>query len=399
MKHLWIINQYAGSPYHGMGFRSYHLAKALLKDNIATTIFSSSFSHVMHTQPDVKRSYESQIIDGIDYTWIKNFPYKNSKSLGRFLSMIYFSLKLLIYPFWLKDKPDAIIISSPSPFPYVNAWLWSKFTGAKLIFEVRDIWPLSIMELGSLSKWNPLILVIRTVEIFAYKTSDHVVSLLPHADKHMIKSGLNPRKFQYIPNGVNLDNSEIIECPISLPKNKFLIGYAGTIGIANNLDLLIETASLVKDPDIHFVIIGKGEFKNNLIEICKKMNLENVSFYDPIDKSQIPHFLSKLDVCYIGLRHEDIFSFGVSPNKLYDYMFAKKPILFCIDSGNHPVSDAKCGYEIPSGKAVDILSAINKFKALSQKEREQMGQNGYDYVVMNHSYEKIAHDYIKILKN
>ena len=390
MKNLWMINHYAGTPKHGMVFRSYYVAKSLQEKEVKTTVFSSSHTHVMHTQPKVSKSFHKEMIDGIEYIWVKNIAYGKSKTVGRLLNMLYFSFKLFFYPFFLKEKPDAVLVSSPSPFPVINGWLWAKLTGAKFIFEVRDIWPLSMQELSGMSKWHPLVVLMRFFEVFAYKFCDYTVSLLPHADKHMVPSGLKESKFKYIPNGILENDIEVEDCGLDLPKDKFLIGYAGTIGIANKLQLLVEVAQKIDDKDVHICIVGKGAYKDELMAYCKDNSIDNVTFYDPIKKNQVPHFLGQLDACYIALQDEKLFSYGVSPNKLFDYMFAKKPILFCINSGNHPVRDGNCGYEVRTGKSEDIAAAVKKLKALSEDERVQMGENGYQYVLENHSYAKIS---------
>ena len=381
-----------------MGFRSYYLAQALKNKEVKTTVFTSSYSHVMHTLPKVTSSFESQNIGGIEYVWVKTSKYKASKSIGRLWNMIYFSLKLLFYPFYLKDKPHTILVSSPSPFPILNGWLWAKLTRAKLIFEVRDIWPLSITELGGVSLYHPLILLIKIIEKFAYKVSNYTISVLPHADKHMIPSGLNPEKFRYIPNGVLIESEFSKEdCSLALPKGKFIVGYVGTIGIANHLKLLLDVAQLIDDIEIHFVLVGQGDMKDNLIDYCQDHGIENVTFFDSVPRSQVPNILKKIDVCYIALQNKEIFSYGVSPNKLFDYMFSKKPVVFCINSGNTPVNDAKCGYEIRSGKPKEIVNAILKIKSLPHEERRKMGENGYRYVCENHSYEKLAKKYLELI--
>ena len=400
MKRLWIINHYAGTPENGMTFRSYYLACALKKYKVQTTIFSSSYSHVMHNPPVVKSPFAEQDIDGVKYIWVKNFSYGVSKSFGRLWNMIYFCLKLFIYPIFLKKKPEAIIVSSPSPFPIINGWLWARLLGAKLVFEVRDIWPLSITELSNVSKFNPLILLMRCLEVFAYKVCDEVVSLLPHADQHMVPSGLSADKFHYIPNGVLIrKESKTSSCPLDFPQCKFLVGYLGTIGIANNLQLLLDVACLTEDPSVHFVLVGKGALKNTLIERCQREQIKNVSFFDSIPKDQVASVLNSLDICYISLQDKPLFSYGVSPNKLFDYMFARKPIIYCINSGNKPVADAKCGFEIPSQNTQDICDKILEIKSLSKEKRQEMGDRGYQYVCDNHHYDHLAHKYVELLFN
>lgn len=399
MKKLWIINHYAGTPKHGMVFRSYYMGKALLDKNVKTTVFSSSYSHVMHSPPKTSQSFEEEPIDGLRYIWVKNFSYGKSKTLGRLFNMIYFCLKLLIFPFWREEKPDAIVLSSPSPFPFANAWLWSKLLGAKLIFEVRDIWPLTLVEMGGISKYHPIVLFMRLIEKWAYYSSDEVVSLLPLAYKHMLPSGLKKEKFHYIPNGVVMGEGEDITCSLSFPKDKFIVGYAGTIGIANHLETLVEVASLVqkKTPRIYFIIVGKGGEKEKLQEEVKRRGLRNIKFYPPISKEEVPSLLSKFDLCYLSLQESPLYRYGVSLNKLFDYMKAKKPILFCGSAGNHPVRDSGGGLEIEKQTPENIAMAIQKLKEKTPEEREKMGGLAFNYVKEFHSYEKLSEKFFQLL--
>ena len=159
-KNIWIINQYAGSSNHGMTFRSYFLAKEFIKRH-RVTIFSASFSHVMSNPPSVSKTYTKENIDGVKYLWLKVPIYKQSKSLGRLISMFIFLYRLFFLDVKKCDSPNVIIVSSASPLPIWKAYFWARRFNAKLIFEVRDIWPLSIMELGGLKKINPFVILLQ----------------------------------------------------------------------------------------------------------------------------------------------------------------------------------------------------------------------------------------------
>ena len=135
-KVIWIINQYSGSPKHGMTFRSYFLAKEFIKRH-KVTIFSASFSHVMSNPPSVSKTYTEENINGVEYLWLKVPVYKQSKSLSRLISMFIFLYRLFCLNVKKLDNPDVIIVSSASPLPIWKAYFWSRYYKAKLIFEVR----------------------------------------------------------------------------------------------------------------------------------------------------------------------------------------------------------------------------------------------------------------------
>ena len=401
-KIIWIINQYAGSKYHGMGYRSYYFAKEFIRHGYNVFIFSSSYYHGLINPPDTKGIISFEKIDKINYFWIKVPKYKKSKSIVRALSMIVFMIRLFKVKVKNIDPPDKIIVSSPSPFPILNGYIWSKKYNAKLIFEVRDLWPLSLIELGSISKYNPFALLIQRIESFAYKRSDYVISVLPKADSYMIKHGVNVNKYIHIPNGIDikdLHNVEPLEDEIirKIPKGRLVIGYTGALGIANALEYLIKAAYILKKyTDIFFVIVGNGGEKEKLVNMSCRLN--NIMFIEAVRKAQVQNILKYFDVCYISLKKEKLFQFGVSPNKLFDYMYAGKSILYAISSGNDPVKEANCGISVEAEDTNAIAETLLKFYRMTEKERNQLGKNGRDYVIKNHSYESLVKKYIELFE-
>ncbi len=151
-KTIWIINQYAGSAFHGMEGRHYYLAKEFINAGYEVLIISGSYSHLYKNLPTVKEAFTKEIIDGISYCWISIPPYEKSVSIGRFKNMMAFAWNLRKFPCTDYPKPDAIIVSSPSLFPIVTARKWATRFQVKLLFEIRDIWPLSLQELSGLKK-------------------------------------------------------------------------------------------------------------------------------------------------------------------------------------------------------------------------------------------------------
>ncbi|MFW2585301.1 glycosyltransferase family 4 protein [Aliarcobacter butzleri] len=402
-KNIWIINEYAGTPYHGMTFRHYYLAKELVKIGYKVTIFTSSFSHYKLKQHlKVKSTFTKENIDSIDFIWIKMPNYKAPKSLGRIRNWFLFALKLFFIPFLKLDKPDFILVSSLPLHPIVSAKYLSNKYKAKLIFEVRDIWPLSAIELGGYSPKNPFIKHLQWLENFAYKEADSVVTVLANAYEHMKTRGLEESKFNYIPNGILIDEMNQIEeldekIVKQIPKDKFIVGYAGTFGIANALDSFIEAAKISKNyENIAFVLVGDGKEKEKLLKLSE--GYSNIYFVDTVKKNQVQSVLKSFDICYIGLKKDPLFKYGVSPNKLFDYMYSEKPILYAIDSGDFkPISEINAGFNIDSENPQAILEGVLELYNMSKEERKKMGKNAKKYVIKNHDYKYLAKKLSKVL--
>ena len=395
MKTLWIINEYAGSRYHGMVYRHYYLARELIKLGVKVYIISSSFSHTFHTQPATRGIYTFEVIDGINYVWVKVPKYEGAHSKKRAWKWIVFMARLFLLPSTL-DRPDAIMVSPTAPFPILPAYFFKYKFRARLLFEVRDIWPLSIVELGGFSRRNPLIRLMQWLEEFAYQKSDRVVSVLPNALDHMKLHGLNIEKYVYIPNGFSLEEmreSLPLEDNIEkqFPKGKFIVGYAGTVGHANSLENLILAAEALKAyKDISFVVIGDGKDRKRLLGIKESKSLDNLTFIDYVPKNRILNAIRRFDVCYIGLKNKAIFHFGVSPNKLYDYLYSAKPIIYAIDSGNDPINQLKCIIRVGPDDINAIVDAVVHLYRLSAEDRFLYGQIGKRYVLEHHEYRILA---------
>ena len=169
-------------------------------------------------------------------------------------------------------------------------------------------------------------------------------------------------------------------------KYKFMVGYAGGMGESNALEYLIKAAKLL--PEIAIVLIGNGANKTKLQE--ESNNLDNVFFLDAVKKTQVARFLASCDVLYIGWHDLPIYRFGISPNKLFDYMLAKKPIIHSVTAGNDLVQTSNCGISVSAGDVSEIVRAIKLMSTFKKEELELLGNNGYNYVLRNHDYKILA---------
>lgn len=400
-KVIWVINQYAGKNDSGWGERHYYLAKHWINKGYSVKIISGSYNHLFINQPKTKKGKwfsSEKVEDNLTYYWV-NIPKYNADSIFKFLNMLIFTLKVFFISTKKIGKPNVIIVSSMPMFTIFPAYLKSKRHKSKLIFEIRDLWPETPIHLKNLSQYNPFILFLKFVERFAYKKSNYIVSLLPNAFLYINKISKKPKKFNYIPNGIDEDllineklPNEILD---RIPKNKFIIGYAGTIGLANAMEYFIDASIIMKDNNnIHFVLVGNGYKKNNFKKQTIKSN--NITFIDKIPKSQVQHILSFFDICYLGRYNSPLYNHGVSYNKYFDYMLAKKPILESSNLIKDPVELSNCGIIVKPENALAIKDGILKFYNMPKEELKIMGEKGYDYVKKYHNFDYLSDKYIKL---
>lgn len=404
---ILLINHYAGSPSLGMEYRPYYMAREWKKAGHNVLIVAASNAHVRSTQFDSKEIFEYKNIEEIDYLIVKTPAYSGNgfariKNMFSFVSKLYFNANEIIREF----KPNVVIASSTYPLDIFPATKIAKLSKAKLIFEVHDLWPLSPMELGGYSKWHPFIMIMQMAENYAYKNADKVVSMLPKALEHMKLHGLSPKKFVYIPNGINIDEynntKQIPEKHLELinnlkSNNMNIIAYAGGHSISNALDFFIDAAKIIKNKKIAFVLIGDGIEKKRLTEKVKNENIQNVYFLPFVNKKAIPSLLKETDILYIGWRNNPIYRFGISPNKIFDYMMASKPIIHSVNAGNDIVSDAKCGISVEPENSEKIADAIIQLLNLSDNDKKIMGQNGHNYCLNNHDYSVLSNRFINAI--
>jgi len=395
-KVVWIINQYASTPDTGLGGRHYYLARELSRQGVKVYVVSASYSHILRSCPNVQSGYQLESHEGFDYLWIKMPEYSHAHSKGRIRNWFLFAYRLLVLGKAIPDKPDVILYSSPSLIGFLGAErLASKFD-ARLVFEVRDIWPLTFCEIGGFSRRHPFIRFLQWVEDRAYRVSDAVVSNLVNSVDHMASRGMTRTKFSWVPNGYlqeEVDNPVPLAGDIQgrMPGDKFIIGYAGTLGVANSLYHFLDAAKRLDSSRVEFVLAGAGKEKDSLVEYAKNNEIDNVTFLGAVPKQQVQSLLRSFDVCYIGLSNDPLFRFGVSPNKLFDYFSAAKPIIYAIDSGEYkPVLDAGAGFHIAPEDSAAIVKAVQELMAMSCEERSKMGEAGRVFAQHNHEYKALA---------
>ena len=398
---VWFVNQYAGSPHHGMEFRHYEIGRELAAMGHTVVLISGSRSHLFVQPPTTAGTYTFENVLGLTYCWVKIPDYQRAVSFRRVVNMFAFMARLFRLPLNRLPAPDAIVVSSPSLFPILPAEVWSRKLGARLVFEVRDVWPLTLQELGGLSSVHPLIALLSWFEKRAYRVADAVVSVLPATHSHLASRGMTPSKLTIIPNGVGAE--VLMQVPGPVPtrvqeatrRHPFNVGFVGTLGTANALDALIGAARLLSNEEIGFVLVGQGSDEERLRAMAS--DLDNVSFTGPVPKGDVPATLEAFDLCYLGFHRSPLYRFGISPNKLFDYMAAARPIILAAAAANDPIRDADCGLTVEPDDAEALAGAILALKAQTPVERHRLGANGRAYVERAHSYARLAQRYLGVL--
>lgn len=400
MVHIWYLNHYAGayeSPREG---RSYFLSKGVINAGSKCSVIASSFHHLQREEyKEQTESIVSKSVDGIPFLWLKT-PHYSGNGLSRVRNMVSYA-----YSCWKNDfvksnfleKPDVIIITSVHPFHVLAGIKWAKKYNAKLVFEVRDLWPLSLNLLLGVSKWHPLSLLLSVIERIGYKNADLVTSVLPNALDYMGPKGVNNDRFVHIPNGfvddfewseTNIHQDELLKIRQRYSR---IVMHTGSMGKPNGLEMLINAANACKsNANVAFVFIGDGSLKEELI---LSSSSEHIYFFSPIPKYQVMSALEYSDVCYCGAQDlPQLYKYGISPNKVFDYMAAKKFILLGIDSPNNPVELGEAGYCFSPSDADKLPQIIENIVNMKDSDLLIAGQNGYDFLYREHNFNQLANN-------
>jgi len=306
--------------------------------------------------------------------------------------------------FKVRGRYDVILVTSPPLFVGIIAYILSIFKRAPIVFEVRDLWPESAIDVGVL-KNKHIIRLAYWFEKFIYKKSKLINVLTPAFYKILKEQkSVQENKLIEIPNAADFALSDDILMKFNRESfrkindfdSKFVIIYVGAHGVANGLDQVLDTAALLKDTNVLFVLIGNGMQKKYLIKKSEEMNLKNVRFYDPIPKSEVLKYVIASDMGMSVLLKNDTFK-TVYSNKTFDYMSCKKPILMAIDGVSRElVENADAGVFVEPENPEDFAKKIRFYIAHSELLITQ-GENGYKYAKSNFDRKFLAKKYLSYL--
>ncbi len=407
---ILYIDHYAGSLSMGMEFRPYYFAREWQKMGHKVRIIGADYSHLRKKNPKAERDFDIQIIDGVEFQWIKTGSYQGN-GIKRALTLFEFCTKLMLNAASIvkEFRPDAVISSSTYPLDTYPAQKIAKLSGAKYIHEAHDLWPLTLIELAGWSEKHPFIRMLAAAEKSAYSKSDMVVGLFAGQKSHMLAHGMQSgEKFVHIPNGIALEDwanpepvgGEHAACLRKLrDEGKFIVCYLGGHALSNALDTLLDAAKKMRDDDrFAFVMVGSGAEKERLMKRAEAEKIDNLTFLPPVGKKQVPSLLHEADALYVGAEPCSLYRFGVSMNKVYDYMMASKPIIYGVEAANNDVEDAGCGITIRPGDAEEIQNAALRLLEMSAEERDAMGERGRAWVTQSCDYTKLAENFLNVMK-
>lgn len=308
--------------------------------------------------------------------------------------------------FKIDGKYDIILVTSPPLFIGITGYMLSRIKRIPFVFEIRDLWPESAIDTGVVTN-KFIINLAYTLEAFIYKKAKKINVLTPAFKKTLIeKKNISLDKIIFIPNAADFSLSDHLLNDFDVSafrkgrgwSGKFVITYVGAHGVANHLDQILETADLLRDTNVLFVLIGQGMQKTNLKELAVKMNLDNVLFLDPVAKAEVFKYIFASDMGTSVLKNVETFK-TVYSNKTFDYMACKKPIFMAIDGVSRElVEDANAGIFVEPENPKDFERKVRLYINNPELITKQ-GESGYNFAKQNFDRKILANRYIEYLKS
>ncbi len=385
-KNIWIFNHYAITPDLPGGTRHFDFAKELTRRKYNITIFASSFIHSIFKNRKFDNNSTSYVIENYEeicFIWIKTFHYTKNNwrraiNIFSYFWKAYFIGKKLPRFYKKIDRPDIIIGSSVHPFAAFIASKLAKYYKIPFIFEIRDLWPQTLIDMKMISKNSLVATVLFKLEKLCLRDCRAVIFLSPLTENYLkIKYNFQSEKLFYIPNGVNLDN--FYRKDKKENSKRFILTYTGNIANSNFINIVIDVVEILKkNKNIIFKIYGSGSSLKDIKDKINELKLDNISILQPVQKKKIPYVLKMADALILPTNNV----YYGSENKLYDYLAAEKPILYINVSSHNYIEGT--GIRVKSNPS-EIAKAILKLYNCSESDRKKMATKGRKYVEKNHS--------------
>jgi glycosyltransferase involved in cell wall biosynthesis len=385
---VWIVNHHADPP-DGFATRSFDIARRLVERGHPTTIFLSNFNHYLFR--DMRDfgwwPWKAELVDGVTLVWIRTPAYARN-DIKRVMNMVSFAIGAIIQGTIRRERPDVVIGVSVHPLAALAGYVIARLRRARFFVEVTDLWPETLIQFGRLRRGSLAARLMLGLERFLYRRAERILMLWRDTRDYVESIGVPAEKIVWLPHGVELARYEGLTAYEGAPRPPFRVVYLGSFVSGMSLDTIIDAAAELKSRgrrDIEFRLVGAGTQRDELIERATSLSLDNVTFPDAVPKAEIAQVLNQADAFIYGLQDLPLYQYGMSTNKVMDYLASARPIVFFGNSSYDPVAIAEAGISLPPGDAVALASAIERLVGMSPKERVAMGERGRAYLLEHHT--------------
>ncbi len=395
MTRVWIVNHYAGDPADtASGSRHFSLARRLAQLNWEPVIVAASVEHNTGRQRLTGRApIGTTRRDGVTFRWLRTSTYSGN-SAGRVINILQFT-RALLGRRWHADlpAPDVVIGSTVHPLAALAASRIARRYGVPFIFEIRDLWPQTLIDMGKISHSGIVAMLLRRVERMLCDRAVRVVTLLPHAGSYLQERGVPPEKVIWLSNGTDVSDFANVPPRTTDGPNTFL--YFGSLGNANGVDAIVRGFDTLMratgETDARLVIVGSGPRRDELVRLADTLGVsERVEFRPAVPKAEIPAMVAIADTLVLNVLDLPVYRFGISLNKLFDYMASGRPIIMATGASNNPVQDSEGGICVPANDPDSLASAMRQVLDATEEQRAAWGRNAAAYAAANFDYQTLG---------
>jgi len=388
--HLVIINQY-GLPAGAPGItRHGDLGAELVRQGHEVTVIASRFNYLTRdaglTHDAGPTNGTDPTHDGVRFVWLDTGSYRGNDR-QRLRSMVSYTVRAAWAALRLSPRPDVVLASSPHLLAGLSGMLVARRFRVPFLFEVRDLWPSALVDLGGLRAGSLVHRGLELLERLCYRVADRIIIVPPHADRRVRAMGADPAKCVAIPNALDrrgpaepLPGS--LETVFSDMGDRAILLYAGAQGVSNGLSLVLDALDVLRADDaatydrLGVVLIGDGGQHDRLVAAAAARGHANIAFHPPISKGAIPTALARATLLLVSFADAPVYDFGLSPNKLFDYLAAGRPVLLASRLDDTPVAESGAGRTYDPGSAQSLAAGIAALVACPPEERAAMGKRG-----------------------
>lgn len=348
------------------------------------------------------RLWQRERIDGIDVVRVWTYITANEGFIKRTLDYISFMVSAIIASPFLR-RPDVIVATSPQFFAPCAAWVISLWRRRPFVFELRDLWPDSIVAVGAMRE-TLLITILRKLEYFLYRRASLIVSVTWAFKQVLTENGIPQTKIVVVPNGVDLDRYVPGPKPAHLDQRlettgKFVAAYIGTVGMAHGIGTLLDASRMlrVSRPDIVFIVVGTGAEHEALVRQSQAEGLTNVIFVGSVSKAEVADYWRLCDVAVVLLRDAPLFR-HVIPSKMFEAMGMQRPIILGVKGESENIlRNSRAGVAIPPEDPAALVQAIMQL-ADNLEVRHALGSRGREFAAANFNRDVLAADMLEAMQ-
>jgi len=407
---ILLINFASGTPDAGPTYRTHHLAEFWAARGHQVTYVASAYSHLLKEATPVQGACARLNRNGVAYL-VLNAPAYRGSGLGRMRNIFtcLWRLRRLEHELSTELKPDVVLAATVYQLDNFSAQRIARACGAAFVRETRDLWPLTLTELGGHSGWHPFVLLVAAAARHAYHHAAAVTTTLRNSLEYMAAQGLARDRWHYLPQcppsaasatatGPALPSAHRTLLAVAREQGRCIVLFAGSLVPAGDLPTAIAAAAQLDPARFTVVLVGQGPMQDTLRSLIARHGLTHVHLLPMVPKQAVPALLALADIGLLGFHILPLYRHGISPNKLFDYMQAGLPVALYANSPGNPVEASECGIVVPPGNPAALADALRRLAALSREELAAMGRRGQTYLTIHHEFPVMAAEYLSLFQ-